>query len=166
MKAIETRYQGCRFRSRLEARWAVFMDHAGIRWEYEKEGFDLDDAGPYLPDFWLPSHECWLEVKPAEPNDAEQRKLLALMQFTKRDVYCVYGSPGEEYALWWWDRLAPVTWKKGICCTAQTGFEVAFCGWEPEVSNAEHLAINAKVANAMRAARSARFEFGESGGVR
>lgn len=27
IRAIETRYAGCRFRSRLEARWAVFFDH-------------------------------------------------------------------------------------------------------------------------------------------
>jgi hypothetical protein len=30
MKAIETRYAGCLFRSRLEARWAVLFDHLGI----------------------------------------------------------------------------------------------------------------------------------------
>ncbi len=35
IKPIETRYAGCRFRSRLEARWTVFFDHLGIEWEYE-----------------------------------------------------------------------------------------------------------------------------------
>jgi hypothetical protein len=40
--AIETRYGGCRFRSRLEARWAVFFDDLGIPWEYESQGWDLD----------------------------------------------------------------------------------------------------------------------------
>lgn len=30
IKAIETRYAGCLFRSRLEARWAVFFRHVGI----------------------------------------------------------------------------------------------------------------------------------------
>lgn len=51
MKAIETRYKGYRFRSRLEARWAVFFDALGIKWEYEPEGYDLGEAGWYLPDF-------------------------------------------------------------------------------------------------------------------
>ena len=32
-KAIETKYKGFRFRSRLEARWAVFFDALGIEWE-------------------------------------------------------------------------------------------------------------------------------------
>ena len=41
IRAIETRYNGYRFRSRLEARWAVFFDTLGIRYEYEPEGFDL-----------------------------------------------------------------------------------------------------------------------------
>lgn len=44
IKAIETSYKGYRFRSRLEARWAVFFDALGIEWEYEKEGYDLADA--------------------------------------------------------------------------------------------------------------------------
>lgn len=32
IKAIETRYAGCR-RSRLEARWAVVFDTLGFAWE-------------------------------------------------------------------------------------------------------------------------------------
>jgi len=64
IKAIETEYKGYRFRSRLEARWAVFFDTLGIAWEYEKEGYDLGKAGWYLPDFWLPEAKTWLEVKP------------------------------------------------------------------------------------------------------
>lgn len=64
IKAIETRYNGYRFRSRLEARWAVFFDALGVKWEYEKEGYDLGEWGWYLPDFWLPEpHECFVEIK-------------------------------------------------------------------------------------------------------
>ncbi len=36
---IETYYKGKWFRSRLEAKWAVFMDELGIVWQYEPEGF-------------------------------------------------------------------------------------------------------------------------------
>lgn len=50
MRAIDTVYGGYRFRSRLEARWAVFFDSLGLQWDYEPEGFELD-AGRYLPDF-------------------------------------------------------------------------------------------------------------------
>lgn len=60
---IETRYRGYRFRSRLEARWAVFLDALGERWEYEPQGYRLDDEF-YLPDFWLPERKAFLEVKP------------------------------------------------------------------------------------------------------
>jgi hypothetical protein len=74
-RPIETHYQGCRFRSRLEARWAVFFDALGIRWEYEPQGFivkawacrEPPEQGvqqwPYLPDFFLPDFGCWVEVK-------------------------------------------------------------------------------------------------------
>lgn len=64
IKAIETRYKGYRFRSRLEARWAVFFDELGVRYEYEKEGYDLGELGWYLPDFWLPELRTWFEIKP------------------------------------------------------------------------------------------------------
>ena len=62
-KAIETVYNGYRFRSRLEARWAVFFDAAGIKYEYEPEGFTDGDLF-YLPDFYLPDHNTYVEVKP------------------------------------------------------------------------------------------------------
>ena len=62
IKAIETEYNDYRFRSRLEARWAVFFDALGIKYEYEKEGFDVNGTW-YLPDFWLPEQDCWYEVK-------------------------------------------------------------------------------------------------------
>jgi len=45
IKAIETVYKGYRFRSRLEARWAVFFENVGIKWEYEKEGFEFGEQG-------------------------------------------------------------------------------------------------------------------------
>lgn len=70
IKAIPTRYAGCHFRSRLEARWAVFFDTLGLTWEYEAQGYECDwrlnlDDGkfPYLPDFWLPSLGMHAEVK-------------------------------------------------------------------------------------------------------
>lgn len=67
IQAIETKYAGCRFRSRLEARWAVFFDTLGIAWEYEPQGFAIPrgdgTATPYLPDFLLPECGTWIEVK-------------------------------------------------------------------------------------------------------
>ena len=82
IKAIETRYAGCHFRSRLEARWAVFFDTLGIRWEYELEGLELswrlqldDTKLNYLPDFWLPDLRLWVEVK-GSWTDAECDRFL------------------------------------------------------------------------------------------
>lgn len=87
IKAIETRYAGCHFRSRLEARWAVFFDHLGVAWEYEPQGFAWEaktikspwgrdeelQGGLYLPDFWLPSISTWFEVKGNEQTNEESR---------------------------------------------------------------------------------------------
>jgi hypothetical protein len=68
IKAIETHYAGYRFRSRLEARWAVFFDHLKIEWQYEPQGYEVasvntDKTWAYLPDFYLPGFETWVEVK-------------------------------------------------------------------------------------------------------
>lgn len=58
---IPTVYEGVRFRSRLEARWAAFFDLVGWEWEYEP--FDLEG---YIPDFLLPFTQApmLVEIKP------------------------------------------------------------------------------------------------------
>jgi hypothetical protein len=114
LKPRETTYQGCRFRSRIEARWAVFFDNLGIKWWYEPEGFSLrydykefvanwdflkvPEVEPlyerlrqtfkhldgkdysYLPDFYLPELNYWIEVKGPNPNRKEIEKAFMLNQ--------------------------------------------------------------------------------------
>lgn len=60
-----TWYNGVFFRSRLEARWAVFFDALGISWRYEPEKYDTPH-GPYIPDFEIDlySGTTLIEVKP------------------------------------------------------------------------------------------------------
>jgi len=80
IKAIETVYNGYRFRSRLEARWAVFFDELSIGWEYEPQGFNLGKLGYYLPDFLLPDIRYVIEIKGIEPTLDEYRKLEAVIE--------------------------------------------------------------------------------------
>jgi hypothetical protein len=96
IKAIETKYKGYRFRSRLEARWAICFDELGVKWEYEPQGFDLGEAGWYLPDFWLPAQQCWIEIKPLAPLISEETKAQALAEATGRWVDIISGTPGEQ----------------------------------------------------------------------
>lgn len=74
---IQTEYNGYLFRSRLEARWAVFFDAAGIEYQYEPEGFiGCYDNAYYLPDFYLPQFGVYAEVKGSdEALLADSRKL-------------------------------------------------------------------------------------------
>ena len=44
VKPIETLYRGHYFRSKAEARFAVFLDCLGIKWEYGPQGFDLGNG--------------------------------------------------------------------------------------------------------------------------
>lgn len=77
IKAIETEYNGYRFRSRLEARWAVFFDSLGIPWVYEPEGINVDGVN-YLPDFYLPDCKQFFEVK-GLMTDIDMNKVQALI---------------------------------------------------------------------------------------
>ena len=72
IKAIETIYNGYRFRSRLEARWAVFFDKCGIRYEYEMQGFEKNTGEKYLPDFYLPEYDWYVEIKPTRDNAGKE----------------------------------------------------------------------------------------------
>lgn len=84
IKPIETIYNGYRFRSRLEARWAVFFDALHIKYEYEPEGFKLRDGSYYLPDFYLPDMETFVEIK---REDAFEIKLFeGGVSFPKRTL--------------------------------------------------------------------------------
>ncbi|MGW5387165.1 DnaB-like helicase N-terminal domain-containing protein [Nocardia sp. NPDC003963] len=101
MKAIETEYAGHRFRSRIEARWAVFFDTLEIEWEYEAQGFDLP-SGRYLPDFWLPGirNGIWYEVKGKEPTDEERNLAWELAAATGSEVVIASGGipwPNGKY---------------------------------------------------------------------
>ena len=91
IKVIETLYNGYRFRSRLEARWAVFFDTIGIKYEYEKEGFDLNGVW-YLPDFWIPDLNYYLEIKGQYPANSEKEKSKLLASQTGKYVFLAYGS--------------------------------------------------------------------------
>lgn len=93
LNALETPYDGHVFRSRREARWAVFFNTAGIPWEYEAQGYDLGKAGWYLPDFRInadtPS-ELFFEVKGKTPTREELAKAEALTVQSKLPVYVYF----------------------------------------------------------------------------
>jgi hypothetical protein len=62
-KSKEQVYNGVKFRSTLEARWAIFFDACGLDWVYEPECFELD-TGNYTPDFYLKKYDLFVEIKP------------------------------------------------------------------------------------------------------
>lgn len=100
IKNIETLYDGYRFRSRLEARWAVFFNEANIMYEYEPEGFKFDKVC-YLPDFYLPEFKVYVEIKPtgeiAEGNCTKWESLCAQFRdLTGRAILLCYGDPAER----------------------------------------------------------------------
>lgn len=67
-RGIPTSYNGIKFRSQLESRWAIYLDALGIQWAYEPmvlgEGVP---GGGWIPDFGLlhTNPPTLLECKPA-----------------------------------------------------------------------------------------------------
>jgi hypothetical protein len=148
IKAIQTRYKGFHFRSRTEARWAVFLDHLDVPWQYEPEGYDLGDGIKYLPDFLLypkagdPKMTCWFEVKGEYPAESELVKASRLAVATGIAAFVYWGPiglPAPELAnvksvpdliegadTWHWsDRhgwyqapYGPAKWELGLAPTA------------------------------------------------
>jgi hypothetical protein len=142
IRPLETSYRGYRFRSRLEARWAVYFDAMHWKWEYEPEGYDLGEAGYYLPDFFLPPLDSWAEVKPSSFTESERRKASALCMATKRDVILLVGVPDD--------------------IRYETMFYEEPFGGDALIPGDQHLGHGEDASRAVTAARSARFEFGEA----
>lgn len=146
IQAIETRYAGCRFRSRLEARWAVFFDTLGIKWEYEPEGIlvpmgECGAAGhvgcgyqadppttecvsvqkPYLPDFWLPQMRTYVEVKGSDEQvTPEYKEMLAMAIDYHATVLSEHGllllGPVPDVSSATSTFHHQLYWRKGIAC--------------------------------------------------
>lgn len=97
--SLETRWQGYRFRSRTEARWAVFFTELGAHFEYELERFALP-SGQYLPDFYLPKAKVWAEVKGEGFSTREEHLCAELAALTRRPCLLLPGAPDfTEYGV-------------------------------------------------------------------
>jgi hypothetical protein len=180
IQAIPTRYAGCHFRSRLEARWAVFFDALGIPWEYEPQGFNLEwrlelgreDTFSYLPDFYLPGFDCYAEVK-GSADESTMWQLLNATAALGKPLLLLGPSRGVELT-------SPVelrfhkgdiyasTWPTGsesiVASDAGRGYSEAIWpqGWCPLLT-VPYRGTASGMTCALNAARSARFEHGQSG---
>lgn len=185
MKAIETIYKGYRFRSRLEARWAVFFDTLRVEWLYEHEGFELP-SGRYLPDFYLPSLNLWVEIKGEGPTKHEVAKARELLDVGAGPVFISCGLP-ENYGQFIYytpdieseDDKSPAHVAEAILAVPRGSssiFVVALLS-PRDVARGRNIVLNRglafrnfmctheriRPAKASLTARSARFEFGEAG---
>lgn len=162
-RAIETRYKGYRFRSRLEARWAVFFDTLGLTWEYEPEGFELSGGRRYLPDFRLVvagGVPLYVEVKPQGPmTQTDKDKIQAFARLVQGDdqdtgLIVVRGDP-----------MAADAFLFGVFDGQRKAGPLSF----DDYANTWCL-LSRKPAETVKAAafdaRGARFEHGESGAAR
>jgi hypothetical protein len=110
VKPIPTTVHGVTTRSRLEARWILFFEHARIPWEYEPEAYRIGTRG-YLPDFRIRPHrgadQAWMEIKPVadtfdDPRWAGLVTGTGLMLFTVRDMHRRGDVCGRDHTVRVW----------------------------------------------------------------
>lgn len=89
--AIPTLYEGVRFRSRLEARWAAFFDLMGWKWEYEPIDFN-----GWIPDFKV-EFSCWKRDCDPHCFYAEVKPFWSLEEFDGHPAN--YDDFGVNYGL-------------------------------------------------------------------
>lgn len=171
IKPIETLYGGSRFRSRLEARWAVFFDALNVKWEYEKEGFTLQNGEDYLPDFYLPEAEAFVEIKSGVPSYQERERARLLYSGTGKFVYIFQGLPINKFGFPKVDVFAKVTILDMLYDASEQAFfskndhgefwsPIPFSySWHKKPTTIKFQLIR----QAAEKALAARFEFGESG---
>ena len=136
VKAIETVYKGYKFRSRLEARWAVLFDELKIDYEYETEGFELEDGTRYLPDFYLPQYDWYVEVKPPRETASEEiERASRLIDGNKIKAILLLGNipPEKPLAAWhyivlWHSFIQQEVQTQSVLLTANYGIG-AFITW-------------------------------------
>ncbi|MCL5104962.1 MAG: hypothetical protein M1133_12730 [Armatimonadetes bacterium] len=181
IRAIETEYNGYKFRSRLEARWAVFFDTLDVPYEYEPEGFELGNGIRYLPDFWLPDQQCWVEIKRGLPMKQEKLKASALAAASGNPVFVFFGpikapdidsprnwaldSPATYAIKFYLDGRysAPFIWCQCPACGRLSIEHLGQMGSRCCLDEDEDGLASDQLREAYLSARQARFEFGEQG---
>jgi hypothetical protein len=180
---IETCYRGNRFRSRLEARWAVAFDHMGLWWDYEPEGFELPSGLRYLPDFRvrLTRFDLWVEVKPTGGDVTKMIEFAGCMSDRRWRATVLREIPPPAWPYWWeegWllpgaviyfggdeqDRVSDGPYLFCACdLCGRVGFE--YQGWSARIGCCEvdgdrggNAGNDEKVLMAFAAARSERFD--------
>lgn len=177
IQAIETKYGGYKFRSRLEARWAVFFDVCRIEWEYEPQGFTVDTPRGrinYLPDFWLPRAAQWAEVKGYLDAQAMSRLYALACGMSRcgpgRDLVVFGDVPRLRSVSWpvqlhWHDGLWGVAWRpEPGCPMGEPHVRIEDSNFMAQkLTDGFPFGIPDWAQDGLARARQARFEWGESG---
>lgn len=98
IKSLNTKHSGYNFRSRLEARWAIYFEEMG--WDdylYEPQGFALENGDKYLPDFYLPNFKTFVEVKFDVLDEFDFDKARLLVKATRIPLIILDSDPGLRH---------------------------------------------------------------------
>lgn len=129
MFGTPTVYNGIRFRSILESKFAKLMDALKVRYVYEPIKYNLAEGGTYCIDFFLPDQQLYIELKPKRPHIEEEYKceemstrgfrVVLMYGEVKKPPFRSYstavtktGKPFRDYTHN--DALRGITWINGV----------------------------------------------------
>lgn len=102
------------FRSRWEANFARVLNYLNVKWEYEVKTFRFKYRGrmvSYIPDFYLPDFNCYVEVKGYLDRRSKLKLLLMNDNYPDVELFLIdkkdYGVIKSDYGLkvdnWEWE---------------------------------------------------------------
>jgi hypothetical protein len=120
--SIPTVYKGMQMRSKLETKIALLLDYLKIKWEYEPKTFQLSSGIMYKPDFYLPEHKQWIEVKGViGNNNLEISK--TFVKDTKQEIILI--SSREIYYFEYLNNWKECNWESSVWM--QIGMQIGKC---------------------------------------
>lgn len=92
-----TKFDDIIYRSKLEAKHAFFMKFLDVKFHYEPLAFNFPSFR-YIPDFWIPELDVFVEIKPRYPyvEEIEKCEFVSRLGF---NIVLLYGTLTPPHSL-------------------------------------------------------------------
>lgn len=90
----------------------MFMSESGIPFFYEPEGYRLQDGSFYLPDFYLPNQDAFMEIKNPLSTASSKKKPRSLVDSIGKIAFVISQPPlipftGNDYSEQGFEMMCP-----------------------------------------------------------
>ena len=131
----QTIFDGHAFRSRTEARFAVFFNEMNIEYKYEPHCYEFPLSShsvllpthpsktiKYIPDFFMPTLQVFIEIKPHFPNTIECMKAFLLSKETGLPVFVCWDIKKMNMVAFFPDERIELNYTIKVCTSCNDCF--------------------------------------------